>query len=142
MIRPLLPVLVILGFACAGAPTTATIVHADSADFLLDVVTAVEEPSDRAPTATGFTAVRPNPFNPRTTIDIDVAPGTATIELAVYDVRGRRVRQLALGTLPAGRHQATWDGCDQAGRQAPSGTYVCRLVADGRTQSLKMQLAK
>jgi hypothetical protein len=35
-----------------------------------------------------------------------------------------------------------WDGRNEAGQQAASGTYVYRLTADGTTLSHKMTLLK
>jgi flagellar hook assembly protein FlgD len=64
--------------------------------------------------------VQPNPFNPRTSV-IFAAPGAA--RLAVYDARGHRLRSVAV----ADAGQWTWDGTDNSGRAAPSGTYLLRL---------------
>jgi flagellar hook assembly protein FlgD len=43
---------------------------------------------------------------------------------------------------PAGRHQAAWDGRDNAGNAMASGTYLYRFEADGRSLARKMQLLK
>jgi len=73
----------------------------------------------------------PNPFNPTTTIPY-LLPVRSEVSLAVYDLRGRRVRRLlANRDEGAGRHEATWNGRDELGRDLPSGIYVCRLEAAG-----------
>jgi FlgD Ig-like domain len=59
-------------------------------------------------------------------------PREAQVTLTLYDEQGRRVRELAGGSMSAGPHSVSWDGRDQAGRTAPSGIYFCRLEADGR----------
>ncbi|MBK8165289.1 MAG: T9SS type A sorting domain-containing protein [bacterium] len=142
LLRLLLVVLLLLvaWLGSVGA-ARATVVHADSADFLLDVVTAVDGSDGGLPPATRLAAISPNPFNPVTTISFDLAvPGTAT--LAIHDLRGRLVRTIVAGSLAAGRHQAAWNGCDERGMAVASGTYVCRLVAGGRSRAMKLVLAK
>jgi hypothetical protein len=72
----------------------------------------------------------PNPFNPRTVVTWRL-PSESRMSLAIYDARGRRVVTLVSGTQPAGDGSATWDGNDEAGRPAASGSYLCRLEATG-----------
>lgn len=93
------------------------------------------------PLVTRVSGVYPNPFNPRTTVQFDLAePGE--VVLAVYDVTGRRVATLARENYPAGRHQLVWQGRDEAGRPVASGMYVVRLQAGGTTQLKKVMLLK
>jgi hypothetical protein len=85
----------------------------------------------------------PNPFNPQTRIRLYVAPGADTrVEVSVFDVRGRRVRQLHAGDTAPGWLDLTWDGRDDAGRGQSSGIYFVRArqAADART--FKMTLLK
>lgn len=81
------------------------------------------------PTSPMLLSTRPNPFNPRTEIVFRL-PAAATVNLEIFDLRGRLVRSLHTGSLPAGEHRAMWDGRADDGRSMPSGTYACRLVAD------------
>jgi hypothetical protein len=83
----------------------------------------------------------PNPFNPETRIAF-LLPHPALVSLRVYAVSGRVVRTLADGLREAGPHQLLWDGRDDRGRPAPSGTYFLRLAADGSIQTRKLQLVK
>jgi Zn-dependent metalloprotease len=78
----------------------------------------------------------PNPFNPRTTIPF-VLDDAGYARLAVYDVLGRHVTLLADGMLPAGRHDAVFDGSGYA-----SGLYLFRLEASGETRTGRMLLLK
>jgi hypothetical protein len=76
----------------------------------------------------------PNPFNPATTIRFATpAPGIATV--SIYDVKGRQIRRLAHGWLESGYHAVVWDGRDDAGRDAASGIYLCR-VSTWRAQAV------
>ncbi len=83
----------------------------------------------------------PNPFNPSTTISFTL-PAAGPVELAVFDVRGERVRTLARGTLGAGKAEYEWDGRDEEGIPVSSGVYFCRLEAGKRIQVQKMLLIK
>ena len=86
-------------------------------------------------------APAPNPFNPSTRIVFSL-PQASSVSLAVYGLDGRLVRVLANGDWAAGRHEAVWDGRDDAGRAVASGSYVCRLQAAGQVQSRKLTLTK
>ncbi len=83
----------------------------------------------------------PNPFNPVTNIKFTVA-SSGHVELAVYDLSGRKVRTLVSETRVAGEHTVTWDGTDDAGGSAPSGMYFYKYVSGGETTSRKMTLVK
>ncbi len=83
----------------------------------------------------------PNPFNPSTTIRFGL-PAASRIRLAVYDQMGRLVRELAMTARPAGWQALVWDGRDERGRVAASGSYVVRLTADGKERSIKVTLAR
>ena len=64
---------------------------------------------------------------------MDLALASAAhVELAVFDVAGRRVRTLARASLAAGRHPVTWDGRDDGGRVLGAGVYLVRANAGGR----------
>ena len=93
------------------------------------------------PAATGLTGVYPNPCNPRATVEFALA-APADVELAVYDLTGRRVATLARKTYTAGVHRETWRGRDDAGRPAASGAYLVRLQAGEVDELRKVTLIK
>ncbi len=95
----------------------------------------------RIPTALALHGNHPNPFNPKTVIRFAL-PATADVTLAVYDVRGQRVRTLLRDALEAGQHEAVWLGRDDTGRQVASGAYFYRLTAGGEQLVGKMLLVK
>ena len=101
----------------------------------------LEAPGDPLPAAIRLLRSAPNPFNPMTSIDY-VVSSRAPVALGVFDVRGRLVRRLDQGMRPAGRHTATWNGLDDAGRAAPSGTYVCRILTRDDAGALKLMLVR
>jgi hypothetical protein len=119
----------------------ARISHGYSGILTIDTVTAVNDDAGALPKATIIAAIYPNPFNPRTTIEFELAEA-GQIELAIYDVSGRLVRAMDSSSRSAGRYQATWDGQDDAGRAVPSGTYFCRLNTAQGSQTKKLTLAR
>ena len=49
------------------------------------------------------------------------------VEVKVYDVSGRLVRNLADRPFPAGEHEILWDGLDNGGRQVARGVFFNRV---------------
>ena len=74
----------------------------------------------------------PDPFTSETSIRFTLAR-SSSVRLSVFDLRGRRVRTLVDGLLPAGPQAAVWNGRDESGRPLPSGTYFYHLAAEGVT---------
>jgi hypothetical protein len=64
----------------------------------------------------------PNPFNPTTRIQFELAR-REHVDVSVYNVAGRRVTKLHSGVLGAGPHSVSWDGKTSSGGVAASGTY-------------------
>lgn len=113
------------------------------ADERVCSATGVDDDSPPAPAPAGvrLLAAAPNPFNPRTTIRFEL-PAAGTVRLAVHGLDGRLVATLVSGELPAGEHEAVWDGRDRAGRPAASGVYICRLEAGGVVRAQRVALLK
>jgi flagellar hook assembly protein FlgD len=53
------------------------------------------------------------------------------VDLAIYDLTGRRVRTVLHGIRAAGPGSVTWDGRDEAGLRLANGLYFARLAAPG-----------
>ena len=83
----------------------------------------------------------PNPFNPMTTIKFAL-PSEGRVDVAVYDVAGRKVATVLSEVLSAGFQEVKWQGKDDTGRTVSSGTYFYRVTAGGRTVTGKMLLMK
>ncbi len=88
--------------------------------------TGNETPSP--PLADRLLPAYPNPFNPVITIPFELSRG-GRVRLTVYDIRGRRVSNLASNLYPAGQHSVVWQGIDDCGLDVPSGAYLIRFHA-------------
>ena len=82
----------------------------------------------------------PNPTSGATRLDFAV-PHDSRVSLCLYDMQGRRVATLVEGALPAGRHQAVWNGTT-GGRSAPTGIYFLRLQAEGVDLSRRLVVTR
>ncbi|HPN40036.1 MAG TPA: CapA family protein [Candidatus Cloacimonadota bacterium] len=83
----------------------------------------------------------PNPFSRELNIAFDLdAKGPVIVD--VYNLRGQKLRSLISGELPAGKHQAVWDGRDSHGRQVASGMYFIRLKQDKASAVSKVILLR
>jgi hypothetical protein len=65
-------------------------------------------------------------------------PDAARVELAIFDVCGRRVSTIANGTLSAGAHAIPWDRRDAAGSRVRAGIYLVRLKSGAVERTLHM----
>ena len=64
------------------------------------------------------------------------------VRVTLLDPAGRRVATLLDGALPAGSHEAAWDGTGADGAPAAAGLYVVRLAANGRSLQRKLLLLR
>jgi N-acetylmuramoyl-L-alanine amidase len=78
----------------------------------------------------------PNPFNPKTDIQISL-PHSSRTTLKIYDVLGREVATLLNDNLGAGRYTVSFDASS-----LPSGVYFYRIVASEFSAVKKMMLTK
>ncbi len=83
----------------------------------------------------------PNPFNANAMIVYRLAEAQS-VDLAIYDVTGRKVRQLVRGWKEAGEHTASWNGLNEHFNPAGSGIYFGHIRAAGFSDSVKIVLVK
>jgi hypothetical protein len=89
------------------------------------------------PRVTRLLPTVPNPFERSTLIGFDLSCA-GNVELALYDITGRRLRTLAGGWHPAMRYVLTWDGRDSGGRAVPGGVYFLRLDTQQKRESRRV----
>lgn len=70
----------------------------------------------------------PNPFFSATRINFEI-PGEMRVEVDVYDVTGRHVKEIEDRIYQAGRWFVTWDGSSDRGHEIASGVYFILMKA-------------
>ena len=92
--------------------------------------------SKNVPAELALTGVYPNPTSGAATVAYAL-PQTADVELAAYDVLGRRVAVLASGSVEAGTHEASFDAS-----ALPAGLYVVRLRAGDQVLTQRVTVTR
>jgi hypothetical protein len=96
--------------------------------------------------ATALLQNYPNPFNPETWVPYELAEETH-VSIEVYTASGQMVRRLDLGLQKRGRYlnrekAVYWDGCNESGERAVSGTYFYVLRAGDFSAARKMVILR
>jgi hypothetical protein len=88
-----------------------------------------------------FMRIGPNPVTSTASFAYSVTqPGM--VELAIYDVAGRRVRSLVKGETPAGTYRIEWDARDDGGQGLSAGIYFARLRTPAQAIGKTIVIAK
>lgn len=83
----------------------------------------------------------PNPSRGPTLLRFQLA-GDTHAALDVFDMTGRRVREIVGGSLGPGLHEYEWDGRNSEGNPVAGGIYFQRLEAAGRIETRKITLTR
>ncbi len=97
---------------------------------------AIETEEEALPTEFTLYQNFPNPFNPVTVIKYDL-PDVSDVSLIIYDILGRKVKELVNTKQQAGRYEVQFNATNLA-----SGVYIYQLIADKYINSKKMILLK
>ncbi|MBX7043289.1 MAG: DUF1028 domain-containing protein, partial [Ignavibacteria bacterium] len=100
------------------------------------ITTGVNQLGNELPSDTRLIGNYPNPFNPSTTIQFDIAHNVR-VTLRIYDLSGREVEVLVDEYLSAGSYAKTFDA-----RGLASGIYFYSLTAGDYSQTRRMALVK
>ncbi|MCK5833587.1 hypothetical protein KAH81_07950, partial [bacterium] len=82
----------------------------------------------------------PNPFNSACRFEFSTPEGY--VEIKVFDIAGRRIRELFSGDVSAGKYGTVWDGTDEAGKPLPTGVYNLSISIGESTETAKILLVK
>jgi endoglucanase len=83
----------------------------------------------------------PNPFNPSTNIHFSLTEHS-NVEISVYTIDGRLIRNLIKNHYGVGAHTIRWDGRDASGKRVSSGLYIYRIEAGEKIVTGKMTLVR
>ncbi len=129
-------------FAIVGGTSLSELQqNADRAQFAYAAEVAETAEPEAGIALTRLLPNLPNPFRTETAVRFELAQ-TGPVAVDVYDVAGRRVRNLVSGTRAAGAHAVVWDRRDGSDREVGSGVYFLRLRSMGRTESRRIVLMR
>lgn len=92
--------------------------------------------SGEVPAAATLLSNYPNPFSGTTTVSFSLSRAERT-RVAVFDVRGRHVLDVAAGQMGPGRHALPFDGSS-----LPVGAYILRLETETESTTHLMTVAR
>jgi hypothetical protein len=117
----------------------------------------IEESDEKVQRSEVMITAHPNPFRDKVEIQLQSESekrGIGETEIQVYDVGGRRVREISLlpscpvresfsnGVSFSLGAKATWDGRDDAGKRLPPGVYLLKMQLNGFSVTEKVILVK
>jgi hypothetical protein len=77
----------------------------------------------------------PNPFNPSTTIKLDLAE-SGKIELKIYNIKGQKVKTLMDAYSFKDHFEIIWKGVDDNKKKVSSGQYFIKLKVNGEEKAV------
>ena len=83
----------------------------------------------------------PNPFNQMTTINYDL-PKNAIVDISVYDMKGRLVKNILKNFQTLGHKSIQWNATNYQNETVSAGMYIYIIQADHFRRSRKMVLLK
>ncbi|MCB0284655.1 MAG: T9SS type A sorting domain-containing protein, partial [Calditrichaeota bacterium] len=89
------------------------------------------------PQSTALYQNYPNPFNPTTTIRYNLNK-VSTVNISVYDILGKRIKELVNAVQNAGEYKISWDGKNNIGNSVSTGVYYYKLQTVGFSAMKKM----
>ncbi len=99
-------------------------------NFVENPQTGIEPPYEPIPTVT--LTNYPNPFSTKigTTINFSLKKH-GFVELKIYDIKGRLIKQIINQKMKGGEHNVIWNGKDENNQCCSSGIYLMNLKLNG-----------
>lgn len=101
----------------------------------------ISDPALEQAPGLGEVSSAPNPFRGETVIRFTLGAG-GEARLRIFDLAGRRVREIAHRAGQAGYQALEWDGRDDAGKPLASGVYFYQLAAGGQEVTRRLVLLR
>lgn len=83
----------------------------------------------------------PNPFNSSTTIEYEI-PKAGKVEIKIFDITGRLIKDIVSKKQPAGTYKTVWNGTNKSNKKVASGFYAYTIKFENKILSKKMILLK
>lgn len=83
----------------------------------------------------------PNPFKENITLKINLKESRPT-EIAIYNLKGQKVKSLYMGIAAKGIHKLEWNSKDDNGRPIANGIYLVRVKHGNKTEVHKAILIR
>ena len=83
----------------------------------------------------------PNPFNPSVSIEL-VLELSGNYDLAIYNLKGERIKNWGSVQLDARKHMLSWNGMDEYGNSSPSGVYFFTVEGNKKSKHRKLLLMR
>jgi hypothetical protein len=91
------------------------------------------------PVQTGIRMVGPSPFKSSVSLEFGLGVDAEGIWTAtVYDITGRRVKELVRAPAQPGIYRLTWDGRTSTGTRVAAGVYFLRVSAGSHVETRKV----
>ncbi len=123
-----------------AAPDASTIPDVSLPPTTITVGNGLSAVSEIPPSESGLCCF-PNPFNPRTEVQFELAK-EENVDLSVFNLQGQRVAMLYQGRASEGLFITFWDGCNDEGQRQPGGLYLFRLETPTTISVFKGVLVK
>ncbi|MCK4530383.1 MAG: T9SS type A sorting domain-containing protein, partial [Candidatus Marinimicrobia bacterium] len=105
------------------------------------ITTDIEEFSNIIPADFTLFQNYPNPFNPTTTLQYEL-PDPSDVNMTIYNVVGRKIKEWNITNQNAGMHELVWDGTNSSGNMVSTGVYIYSLQAGDFVDTKKMVFMK
>ncbi|MEA2103849.1 MAG: right-handed parallel beta-helix repeat-containing protein, partial [Candidatus Cloacimonadota bacterium] len=76
----------------------------------------------------------PNPFSASTNISFSL-PVISEVNIAIYNIRGQKVKSVSDETYQAGRFSVNWDGTNEMKKRVGSGIYFYKMEAKSQNEN-------
>jgi hypothetical protein len=110
---------------------SATDLHGNVSGYALAIPAGALDASAALPRELGLAQPSPSPAGTRVRLGFAL-PHPAPVALSIYDVAGRRVRDLMRGPHQPGAFVSSWDLRDDGGHRVAPGLYIITLESEGR----------
>ena len=106
-----------------------------------EIVSVFEKDNSIIPKDSQIKMNYPNPFNQSTVIAFELN-NDYLLDIAVFDLLGRKVKSYKKERFTKGYHRKLWDGNDDSGKALPSGIYFIEIKSAQFTLHHKLMLVR